>query len=278
MIELNSNQLPVAGNLPGQAGSMRISGGAHVLIERLAETLPSSVVRTNALADQITVEDGYVSVTSQGAENITVRAAQIVLAVPPRIAATTINWIPSLPLPLSRALTELPTWMAPHAKALIQYEMPFWRSRGLSGRISSRVGPLAEVHDHSDHDEQHAVLFGFFGWPHDRRLSLGSELKAYIVKQLVRCLGIDARKPTAIHVKDWAQDPLVTAPSDLHGWGGHPRLGSETIRQPHYGGRVWFASAEAAAQSPGLIEGALVAAEHVAKAIDKSGIKKSATS
>jgi len=157
--------------------------------------------------------------------------------------------------------------MALHAKVVIQYARPFWRERGLSGRIASRVGPLVEVHDHCGARAEPAALFGFLGWPHHVRAQRGARLAGDIAAQLRRCFGDDAPAPVAITVEDWAADPWVAAPADLAGDGAHPEVRPSVLRQPHLDGRVWFAAAETAERSPGLIEGAMVAGERVAAAV-----------
>ncbi|MGI9524707.1 MAG: flavin monoamine oxidase family protein, partial [Hyphomicrobiaceae bacterium] len=269
VVELSSSQSAVVADWPGQTGSLRILGGTHILVERIAAMLPARVVRTNAHVRQIAIEDDGITVTIGHTEKAVLRACQVVVALPPRIAATTIDWLPALPTTLNRALNDLPTWMAPHAKALVIYDRPFWRSRGLSGRITSRVGPLMEVHDHSSRDGRKAALFGFVGWPHNVRIKLGAQLEHHIVEQLRRCFGAPAPSPKEFHLTDWALDPLVATPSDLINCGDHPQVGPEIVRQAHRG-QVWFAAAETASENPGLIAGALSAAERVAMAIGEA--------
>lgn len=67
-----------------------------------------------------------------------------------------------------------PTWMAGHAKVVAIYERPFWRDSGLSGFVSSRVGPLQEIHDASP-EAGSGALFGFLGIPVEVRQQLGKE-------------------------------------------------------------------------------------------------------
>ncbi|MEM6496293.1 MAG: FAD-dependent oxidoreductase, partial [Pseudomonadota bacterium] len=144
IVEMDPEAPPTATILPAQHGSMRIAGGTAKLIERLMWKLGEDIVETRAKVRRIERTDCGVSLQWQ---NSSMRATQVIVAVPPRGAVGTINWAPALPEVLERALKNLPTWMAAHAKAVIVYEKPFWRENGLSGRIASRVGPLMEVHD-----------------------------------------------------------------------------------------------------------------------------------
>ena len=75
----------------------------------------------------------------------------------------------------------------------------------------------------------------------------------------MRCFDPDCPAPLAIHLKDWATDPLVASPADLTSPMSDPDIGPAILRQPH--GRLCFAGAEVASQSPGLIEGAFATAE-----------------
>lgn len=265
--EMARDTPPVTTHLPGQDGSVRIIGGPQALIDRLARSLPDGVIRTGAQVTDIDVAADAVTVTFAGQ---TLTARHVVVSVPPRLAVATMTWTPALPAAVQRALRDLPTWMAPHAKVVALYETPFWRDRELSGRIMSRVGPLVEVHDHSGPDGTPAALFGFVGWPHERRAELGDGLADAVRAQLGRCFGPAAPAPTDIHIKDWASDPLVAVAADRDGPGAHPAVGPATVREMHFDGKVSFAVAETAAQSPGLIEGALVAAEHTAGLITRA--------
>jgi monoamine oxidase len=49
----------------------------------------------------------------------------------------------------------------------------------------------------------------------------------------------------------------------------HPSVGPEILRSGHINNRIWFAGAEVAKRSPGLIEGAFDAANHAASNILK---------
>lgn len=265
--ELSRDTPPMKTHLPGQDGSIRIIGGPQAIVDALMVKLPTDVVRTNAQVTGIAIEADRVIVTVGGtsaSDHRTFSVGRLVVSVPPRIAIETINWQPALPRDLRAALASLATWMAPHAKVVVLYETAFWREQGLSGRIMSRVGPLVEAHDHSGPNGTPPALFGFAGWPRDVRAKLGDALTDHVVEQLVRCFGPGAAAPIDIQLKDWAADPLVCGEADLNDLGGHPRIGPDLVRQLHFDGKVCFAVAETAAQSPGLIEGGFIAGEHAA--------------
>lgn len=261
--------------LPTQAGSMRIENGTHALIDRLVERLPQGALVTKAAVRSVAIGEAGVELKINHQSYSCVTCQQVVIAVPPRVAHNKIEWTPALPASLVGAMNLTPTWMAQHAKVVAVFETPFWREKGLSGRIVSYAGPIVEGHDHSGPDGSPAVIFGFIGWPFDKRALREDELKADILAQFARLFGDDSPPPVSLHIEDWATDPFVASPNDLVGEVSHPDTGPEILREIHGAtidgvGRFCFAGAETAEVSPGLIEGALNAGERAAAHFMKS--------
>lgn len=255
--------------LPGQDGNKRIKNGTQAIVDTLIEKLNDETIFHEAQVQNISSKDKNIILKTNNDGIKTISAKQIIVAIPPRIAITTINWDIELPSELKHALDITPTWMAPHAKVSIVYEKAFWRDKGLSGRIASREGPIVESHDHCSHDGSSAAIWGFIGWPHDIRKSRGNKLKADVIEQLKRCFGADAENPISITIEDWAKDPLVASAIDLSSPMQHPSVGPKVLRFGHMNNRIWFAGAEVAQKSPGLIEGAFDAANHAVSNILK---------
>jgi len=250
--------------LPGQHGIARIAGGPVAMVDKLVTSLPDGVMHTGCAVTAVSTFETGVNVETSGN---TYAADRVIVAAPLRVAAHLINWSPVLPDGLARAMQGAPTWMSVHAKALIVYSAAFWRNAGLSGRIASQAGPLAEAHDISGEEGTPAAIFGFVEWPHDIRAKNENHLNTDIVTQLVRCFGEQAALPTQIHVEDWAANPFICTPRDLAEPMSHPDVGPDILRQPHAGGRIVFGVAETSDVSPGLIEGALAAGMRAAKQI-----------
>jgi monoamine oxidase len=140
--------------------------------------------------------------------------------VPPRLAASTIDFSPALPEALAQQWKSCATWMAPHAKYVAVFDRAFWREQGRSGEARSAIGPLAEIHDASV-PGGHAALFGFLGVPAPvRRQVPDAILQAHCRAQLVRLFGGAAGSPRAEFLKDWAADPCTAVAADQHP-GGH---------------------------------------------------------
>lgn len=263
LLDQGPGQSPQAVALHRQEGSVRIVGGPQAIIDALVFRLPPDALRTNARATTVQAHTDYLCVQTDNATCAELRAAQVIVAVPARQAVSAVAWQPGLPARLLTALASTPTWMAPHAKVVAVYEQAFWRSTGLSGRIVSRHGPLAETHDHCGVDGMPAAIFGFMAWPPALRAERAAQLKDDIRAQLSRCFGPNSPSPVAIVIKDWAQASLLATAADLAGPAAHPVAGPAVLRERHWEARLSFAVSETAQADPGLIAGAFEAAERI---------------
>ncbi len=254
---------PIRQTLPGQDGITRVVGGPTSLIKALCKPMDPACIRT---ATNVTgIREGTakkVSVHIDTGEKI--EADHVVISVPLRIAAANLE-MPWASPELLDAMRRAPTWMSTHAKAVVIYNKPFWRNRGLAGRIVSRTGPLVEAHDHSGVDGTPAAIFGFVGWSPAIRQSDPERLRKAILRQLVECFGQAAAKPEEFFIQDWAKNRKIVSDLDLSEPASHPNVGPEVLRQAHLGGSVRFSVSETSKISPGLIEGALAAGEQTAK-------------
>ena len=267
IIDLAVDAMPERHRLPGMDESYRVGGGTTAIVERLAGRLPGSAIHIGTRVSSVASETGSIQVITDNPALPMLRPQRVIVAVPLRVAANAIVWSPALDSRSMRLMEATPTWMAAQAKAIAVYSQPFWRARGLSGRIASRVGPLFEVHDHSGAHGKPAALFGFIGWPRQVRFGNASTLQNAIVAQLVRCFGEDARTPDYFCIEDWAENAFVCAPLDVAEPPQHPQLVPALLRQPFWAERVFLGVAELATVSPGLIEGAFHIGVEVAKKV-----------
>jgi monoamine oxidase len=247
---------PIRAPLPGQDGMARIIGGPLALVQAMAAALPATALHLNRPVTRIERHAGGLILTDAAGGRLL--AGRVVLSIPMRVAAARLV-IAEAPAALLQAMRGTPTWMAGQAKAVMVFDHPFWRARGLSGRIASRTGPLSEVHDHSQ-PEGPAALFGFIGWPPEARDP--APLTAAIRAQLARCFGPDTPPPISITLQDWSREALICTPDDHAG--AHPDRPAPILRQPHLDGTLHLAVSELSLRSPGLIEGALDAGQTAA--------------
>jgi monoamine oxidase len=244
-------------------GSLRIEGGIASLTERLAATVDSAAIYLSHRVCAIREDKrGYLIDLVEPAGARQVKARKVVLAIPPRLVASQIEFEPALPAAVTEEMKSIPTWMAGHAKLFALYEQPFWRAQGLSGDGISRRGPLMEIHDASPSNPGRGALFGFVGLGSDSPLREPSRLIADAVQQLEKMYGDAAASPLDVIVRDWALERFTATDAD--------RM---IAQHPHYGlppgiallanRGLLFASSEMAPQFGGFIEGALEAAQIV---------------
>nr|WP_317055379.1 FAD-dependent oxidoreductase [Roseovarius sp. W115]MDV2928960.1 FAD-dependent oxidoreductase [Roseovarius sp. W115] len=204
--------------LPHQAGSYRLEGGTARLVSAMADQLSRTQLNLNTPVTSIAVDGNGVTVTtSDGTHD----APRVLLALPPRLAAR-LRWTPALPAALKQDLTSVPTWMASQAKVVLRYDRPFWRDKGLSGRVLSQAGPCGEIHDLCDPGSTQGILFGFLNWPVEMRQLRADALKHAVLDQLTRCFGPEAEAVRGLEIFDWAQEPFTTDALDLEGPFRHP--------------------------------------------------------
>jgi monoamine oxidase len=263
IMDFGPDQVPRRGSVPAQDGNERLKGGSTAMIDALLARLSPGTLICETRVEAVQANDQGLIIQTGNPRHSSFYARMAIIALPPRIAATTIDWKEALPPPVLEALLQTPTWMAPHAKVAILYERAFWRAENLSGRIMSRSGPLVETHDHTSDDGNSAALWGFIGWPNAKRRQVGENLEPVIREQLKRCFGASAPDPLSVHIEDWAENGLIANASDLEGPAGHPEIRPEILRRAHLNKNVYFAGSETATRSPGLIEGALHSAERV---------------
>lgn len=236
------------------AGAFRLSGGFGGLVAALEKELPTDRIFMDHPCRDLTYEDNSFTAT---VGNKVFNATKVVLAIPPRVAAELIDFKPPL---ASTVMSEIPTWMAGHAKAVAIYDTPFWRGSALSGDAASRSGPMMEVHDASPQPENLGALFGFLGVSVEQRKD-EQALRLAILDQLGRLFGPQAGRPKALVIKDWAFDPYTSTTLDHPPLYAHPKYGMPAALTNLCDGRLIFGSTETAPEFGGYLEGALEAAE-----------------
>lgn len=247
-------------------GSYRIDGGLQALIDGLAQRVFRSRIRLGARVRELARHpDGVAMTVDSDGGAFMVQAQQVVFAVPPRVVEASIRFTPSLSPNIADCLKSIPTWMAGQAKILAVYDRPHWRDAHLSGDAMSRRGPLVEVHDASPRAGGPFAVFGFVGVaPAVRRLHRDQVIEL-AREQLGRLFGASMLQPTALVLEDWSQSDLTASELDLAPGVGHPKYGFPAALDGLWDTQLLFAGTEMAQTSGGFLEGALEAAEQVAK-------------
>lgn len=263
VFEQSAGSVPL--RVPGYPSSppgMRIQGSMGALVDALQRRVTPERLLAGLRVAHIRRQGDAVEIEAAGPDGRVQawRADQVLLALPPRLAASTIAFTPALPGELARRWQGTPTWMAPHAKYLAIYDTPFWRERGLSGEARSSLGPLAEIHDASTPGGRGA-LFGFFGVPAQARAAAGKDvLLAHCRSQLARLFGAEAARPRAELLKDWTADACTATVADRQAVPDHPHPPSATVPSGPWQDRLVGIASEWSPQFPGYVAGALDAA------------------
>lgn len=240
------------------AQQSRVRGGAFQMAVRLADQLPADTVTLNAPVHA--VEQGESGVVIRHASG-DLCADRVIVALAPALAAG-IHFGPSLPAARLQLHGRMP--MGSVIKALVAYERPFWRDRGLSGEVVSDVGPFGPVLDATPPGSPHGFLVGFFDGGHSRGLAGAEETvrRDAAVSALQRYFGPDAASPIGYVDKDWISDPWsqgcyvgIAMPGTLTDCG--PALRAHC-------GRIHWAGTETATRWIGYMDGALESGERAA--------------
>ncbi len=252
------------------APARRITGGMCRLIEVLLPHLPPQSLKTNCTLRRVIDHSAYVELCFDGESSaFNVKAQQVIVTIPPRLLAATVDFEPALDSSLCELMSSMATWMAGQAKAVVRYRRAFWRDAGFSGNAMA-VYPgaaLGQIYDASSADGTQAALSGFFALPAAVRDQRRGELKTLVVEQLVHLLGKDAAQPEEIILMDWSQEPSTATAEDQIPAPGHPQYGHAYLRQAYWDDKLYFGGTETAAGFGGYLEGALEATERVVQSL-----------
>lgn len=267
LIERSRTQAPSKVDGAFSAPALRLTGGLAALIDAIRERLTASRLVSGCRVRRLRcVDDGIeVQADDRRGQAIAYRAAHVLLAVPPRLATHSLDFIPTLPQALMYQWRSCGTWMAPHAKYVAVFDEPFWRMQGLSGAAWSSVGPMAEIHDASPHDAAlcgGGALFGFLGIHAQVRSRVPeADLLAHCRAQLVRLFGRPAEAPTAEFFKDWASDPYTAVVADQDPGGHHTMRLANTATDGVWSNRLVGIGSEWSLEFAGYVAGAVDAAQ-----------------
>ena len=263
------------------SGAQRIAGGASALIDALAGRLESGNVHLGFTLVRLADLGSHLLLTFRHEQGtLDVLARQVVLALPPRLVESCLDFEPPLNGQLRETLRETPTWMAGNAKALAAFgrddgmdeagidRAAFWREDGHSGNAvaSHPRAVLGEIHDACDAIGARAALSGFFALSASVRGAFRPGLPLLVRSQLAQIFGTRTQE-AEIQVHDWAEEPLTCASLDRQPVDGHPAYANTLLQVPIWNGRLHFGGSETAAYGGGYMEGALEAAARLRREI-----------
>ncbi|GAB3285000.1 FAD-dependent oxidoreductase [Larkinella harenae] len=241
-----------------EAPSYRLAGGTGQLIDALVNQLDAGRIQLNTQATEI--QDTPHGIIIQTANGIAYHANRVVSCIPLPVMALKVKVTPELPKAVGELLPTVQTWMGGSIKFAVEYATPFWRLNGYSGMLYSQADIVVEMYDHTSSDGQR---FGFTGFLNGGSVSFTQEVrKELVLRQLSELFGPEALSPTAYVDKVWNEEFLVAGNPVIqrpHQNNGHPLL-----QQSYLNGKLYFGGTETASESPGYMEGAVVAAKKLA--------------
>jgi len=199
-------------------GTYRMQGGMRQIISALKKHIETDHIKVSTQVTHIEYKNqniiaSVIENSNAKNKNYQIHANKVVIALPPRIAVSSITFSPVLSEDRANELNSYATWMAGHAKFLAIYERPFWLQQGLSGDAISQLGPIREIHDASsnanDDINNGYALFGFIGVPATYRAGNKTEIVNASIQQLGRLFGEEATKPLDVVLKDWSQEEFT---------------------------------------------------------------------
>ncbi|QCK16536.1 flavin monoamine oxidase family protein [Mangrovivirga cuniculi] len=240
----------------GQAPSYRIGGGTEKLTDQLSKHLNEDQFRLSTYVRSITNQDGALLIKDR--EGNEYYGKKVIVTLPPRLIVENISFDPELPGDLQKLMHSTYTWMSSYIKSAIVYDQPFWKEKGFSGMAFSQDGPMTELHDHTDINDDGYALQGFVS-PDKQYVSLSkSEREKLIIRQLEGLFGPEAGDYAAYYEKNWSSDPYSAVQGDQLMPSKH-LYGHGLYQKSYFDDRLMFACTETAPQSGGFMEGAVIA-------------------
>lgn len=251
-----SNSPAQAIQIPSQPPSYRISGGTSRLINALYSKLDEKEILFENAVTSISFHDHSVEVRTQ---NELFEADKVVLAIPPKLWAKKISFLPRLPEDLLDIANNTHTWMEDSIKVALTYRKPFWEQQGLSGTLFSNSGPITEFYDHSNHERTKYALCGFVASSF-KQLDIEMR-KQKVLEQLENVFGDKALDFLDYEECIWSseENTYINSEETLfpHQNNGHP-----IFRKSYMNDRLFISSAEAASEFPGYMDGAIRSANY----------------
>jgi len=233
--------------------SLRVQGGTMSIIDKLYQGIDADCILLGEQVRSISYAgDGVVIKTSIRS----LVARSVISTVPPNLLVNTIDFEPKLPEKLTQLAKQTHTWMGESIKIALVFEQPFWRSPEYSGTIISNVGPIPEMYDHSNVEDDFYALMGFLNGSY---ASLTKEQrKAVVLKQLRKYFGSHVDTCIAYHEVVWRAEEYTFYPYE-QSIIPHQNQGHKMYQQSYFDGHLVIAGTETDPQFPGYMDGAISA-------------------
>jgi len=242
---------------PNDEPSYRIAGGSSQLIEALAAQIGPEGIVLRQEVKKLTEQNNKVIVETQAQRY---EAEMVVSTLPPYLFSQLIETQPTLAQPLLDIAGQTHTWMGDSIKVALTFAKPFWRAEHLSGTIMSNVGPIPEMYDHADVSDERFALKGFLNGAY--HAATKAERLSVVLHQLSKYYGKAVHEYLQYEEAVWREEKHTFIPYQTSML-PHLHNGHEIYRQGYWGGKLYIAGSETAADFPGYMDGAVQSAEFV---------------
>lgn len=237
--------------------SYRIKGGTATLINRLSDTINKETVILNQEVRSITNKETSIHTETN---TQTFESNVVVSTIPPYLLKKSITFNPALPTTIAKLLSSTHTWMGESIKIGLTFDKPFWRESGTSGTVFSNVGPIPELYDHSNIENNRFALKGFLNGNY---FSVTREdRKQLVINQLKKYFGSRIEAFTEYHELVWAKEAYTYTPYEHHVL-PHQNNGHPLFQQSLFDGKFYIAGSETASAFSGYMDGAVRSAYFV---------------
>lgn len=245
---------------PAEEPTYRVQGGSSTIIHTLLEKTGKEHLHLNTAINKVEERGDHILVTDNHHREW--QADSVVLTIPPRLLINSVAFTPELPRQLSVIMQSTHTWMSESVKFALSFESPFWRNKGYSGTVYSQAGPVVEMYDHCNAEEDAFALKGFLSGSVQHLDE--TERKQQVMAQLTKLFGDNTPVDGIYTDRIWGRENFIHYPYEgyilPHQHNGHP-----VYRQAYMNGKLWIAGTETAPAFPGYMDGAVAAANFVAK-------------
>lgn len=255
IVQLPKNQEP----------SYRLKGGTQQLINNLSTQINKEDILLNTTVTSIkkTEEQQLLIQTNKAL----FKADIVISTLPPHLLANTIEFEPKLDSRFYTIAQENHTWMGESIKVGFTFKTPFWREKNLSGTIFSNVGPVPEMYDHSNKEDNIYALKGFLNGNYYK---ISKEERCELVlKQLEKYYGKQVRAYINYEELVWKNEAFTSFEYDNLVL-PHQNNGHSVFQQPYLNNQLLIAGTETSINYSGYMEGAIRSAQNIFNKITSS--------
>lgn len=248
-IQLPTNQQP----------SYRIQHGTSTIIHKLSSFLDNTELLLNEKVTNIEYEHNKFFIKT---ERNTYFSDKVISTLPPRLLTNSIEIYPPLPPELTTIANKTHTWMGESIKFGISYTKPFWKEKKYSGTVFSNVGPITELYDHSNVENDRFALKGFLQngmseYSKEERISR-------VFDQLQKLFGDDALNYLSYEDMLWKNEIYTLFPASEFIF-PHQNNGHAYYQQGYLNNSFFIGGTETSPIHGGYMEGAVYSAESIYK-------------